>query len=228
MFGHSYLMLEKNNIALITWRCCMTFINGEVIFRAQISSRSMSVLKVHNLKLFFNSARCAAEQLCPQSSGGWRPKRQSPMDGGCGRSLTDDCWDNEWRRLLLPFQNQAKFKRNNLLRNPDSGRLYLMNNQYPAELIKTAFISARKTDVAWHYSLYLKGLKGFAQISNSIYAIKNNIELLGQKYHSLGDKSQTERNSFQILFPILSETVALFEIPSFTIRWYYLRSPCLL
>lgn len=52
----------------------MTFINGKVIFRAQISSRSMGVFKVHNPKMFSNSAWCAAEQLCPQSPGGWRPK----------------------------------------------------------------------------------------------------------------------------------------------------------
>lgn len=46
------------------------------------------------------------------------------------------------------FSKRGQVQENNLLRNPDSDKLYLMNNQYPAELIKTAFIPARKIDVA--------------------------------------------------------------------------------
>lgn len=152
MFGLSCPMLEKNNTALITWRWWHDIqLHGKAIFRAQISSRSMGVFKVHNPKMFLNSAWCAAEQICPQSSGAWRPKDKAQWMEGVEDHWLNDYWDNEGRRLLPPFQNQTKFKRHDLLRNPDSDELYLMNNQYPAELIKTALIPARKIDVAWHY-----------------------------------------------------------------------------
>lgn len=132
----------------------------------------------------------------------------------------DDYWDNEWRRLLLPFQNQAKFKRNNLLRNPDPDELYLMNNQYPPELIKTALIPARKTDVSWLYQS--RASKDWKDLLRSVTAsvqwrailnclVRNTI----LQKTNLKQKETPSRFYFQFY---LSETFVLFEIPLFAIR----------
>lgn len=148
------LCLKRTTQHFITWRWLHDIqLHGKVIFRAQMSSRPMGVFKLHNPKLFFFNSACVQQSSSVPSHQGHREQKTKPNGWmECVEDhWLDNYWGNEWRRLLLPFQNWAKFKRNSLLRNPDSDQLYLMDKQYTAELIQTALIPARKIDVAWHY-----------------------------------------------------------------------------
>lgn len=95
---------------------------------------------------------------------------------------------------------------------------YLMNYQYPAELIKTALILARKIDVAWHYQFVPQRTKRIC--SDQLQHLCNKKQYwIAWSEIPFFRRQISERNSFHILFPILSETAVLFEIHSFTLKW---------